>query len=150
MRTKIQNSDDLRFEILRLKALSFEIENDLKTEGNRITKRLQVPIVLLNRMFNWINPNKNKQEEELDQDWVSTIFKVGLPLLMNRFIFPKSGLLLKYVVELVSQNTGKTFNKEVILNLINKLSGWIKSGKQRKNEDLSIHQYGIPPDSETY
>jgi hypothetical protein len=69
---------------------------------------------------------------------------------LNKFIFPKSGFLLKSLVELLSQGTSKTVNKDVLTDLINKLSDWIKSSKRKKKQDAELEDYGIPPDSETY
>jgi len=153
MRTSIQNSDDLRMEILRLRTVRSEIEGDLKVETDRITNRFRVPLMLFTKVNDWITPMFKSSRNEpgnLSQDWVTSIFRIGLPVLMNKFIFPKSGFLLKSVVELLSQNTAKTLNKDVVTDLINKFSDWIKSGKQKKRDVPAIDDYGIPPDSETY
>jgi hypothetical protein len=40
MRTRIQNSDDLRTEILRLRTVRSEIEGELKYETDRIVKQV--------------------------------------------------------------------------------------------------------------
>ncbi|HQS53108.1 MAG TPA: hypothetical protein PLN99_14540, partial [Daejeonella sp.] len=94
-------------------------------------------------------PNRN-EPGSLQQDWVTSIFRIGLPVVMNKFIFPRSGFLLKSVVELLSQNTAKTVNKDVVSDLINKFSEWIKSTKRKKKQEQGMEDYGIPPDSETY
>jgi hypothetical protein len=153
MRTKIQNSDDLRSEILRLRTTRSKIESELKTETDRITQRFRVPLMLFGKINDWVSPMFKPDRSEhgsLNQDWVTSIFRIGLPVIMNKFIFPKSGFLLKSVVELLSQNTAKTVNKDVLTDLINKLSDWIKSGKRKKKQEPELDDYGIPPDSETY
>jgi hypothetical protein len=153
MRTKIQNSDDLRSEILRLRISRSEIESELKTETDRITQRFRVPLMIFGKVNDWVSPmfkpGRNEQGS-LNQDWITSIFRIALPVVMNKFIFPKSGFLLKSVVELLSQNTAKTVNKDVLTDLINKLSDWIKSSKRKKKQEPELEDYGIPPDSETY
>lgn len=153
MRTKIQNSDDLRSEILRLRTTRSKIEGELKTETDRITKRFRVPLMLFGKINDWVSPMFKPGRNEpgsLNQDWVTSIFRIALPVVMNKFIFPKSGFILKSVVELLSQNTAKTVNKDVLTDLINKLSDWVKSSKRKKKQEPELEDYGIPPDSETY
>lgn len=153
MRAKIQNSDDLRSEILRLRAIRSELEGELKAETARITKRFRVPLMLLGKVNDWVSPIFKPYRNEpgsLNQDWVTSIFRIALPVVMNKFIFPKSGFLLKSIVEMLSQNTAKTVNKDVLTDLINKLSEWIKSSKRKKKQEPVLDDYGIPPDSETY
>jgi len=69
---------------------------------------------------------------------------------MNRFLFPKSGFIVKSVIELISQNAAKTVNKDLMGGLLEKLSEWIKSPKTRNKKEPELADYGIPPDSETY
>jgi hypothetical protein len=153
MRTKIQNSDDLRSEILRLRTTRSKIEGELKTETDRITQRFRVPLMIFGKVNDWVSPMFKPGRSEhgsLNQDWVTSILSIGLPVIMNKFIFPRSGFILKSVVELLSQNTAKTLNKDVLIDLIDKLSDWIKSSKRKKKQEPELDDYGIPPDSETY
>jgi hypothetical protein len=153
MKTKIQNSDDLRSEILRLRTIRSEIEGDLKIETDRITNRFRIPLMLFGKVNDWVSPIFKPSRNEpgsLNQDWVTSIFRIALPVVMNKFIFPRSGFLLKSLVELLSQGTAKTVNKDVLADLINKLSDWIKSSKRKKRQDPELENYGIPPDSEAY
>ena len=153
MRTKIQNSGDLRSEILRLRTIRSEIEGELKVETDRITNRFRIPLMLFGKVNDWVSPMFKPGRNEprsLNQDWVTSIFRIALPVVMNKFIFPRSGFLLKSLVELLSQNTAKTVNKDVLTDLINKLSDWIKSSKRKKKQEPELEDYGIPPDSETY
>jgi len=69
---------------------------------------------------------------------------------MNRFLFPKSGFIVKSVIELISQNAAKTVNKDLMSGLLEKLSEWIKSPTTRNKKEPELADYGIPPDSETY
>ena len=153
MRTKIQNSGDLRSEILRLRTIRSEIEGELKVETDRITNRFRIPLMLFGKVNDWVSPifkPGRNEPRSLNQDWVTSIFRIALPVVMNKFIFPRSGFLLKSLVELLSQNTAKTVNKDVLTDLINKLSDWIKSSKRKKKQDPELENYVIPPDRETY
>jgi hypothetical protein len=109
--------------------------------------------MLFGKVNDWVSPifkPGRNEPRSLNQDWVTSIFRIALPVVMNKFIFPRSGFLLKSLVELLSQNTAKTVNKDVLTDLINKLSDWIKSSKRKKKQDPELENYGIPPDSETY
>jgi len=153
MKTKIQNSDDLRSEILRLRNIKSITGNELKVETGRITEKFRLPLMLFGKVNDWVSPmfkSGRNESGSLNQDWVSSIFRIALPIVLNKFIIPRSGFLLKSLVELLSQGTAKTVNKDVLADLINKLSDWIKASKSKKKQDLELEDYGIPPDSEAY
>lgn len=153
MRTRIQNRADLKAEILRLRNLRSDIEVDLKSETEHLINRFHIPLMLFSKLNHWVSPLFKPDKSEagsLNQDWVSSVFKIALPVLMNKLISPKSGVLLKSVIELLSQSTAKKINKDVLSDFINKLSEWIKSGNRSKPRGPKMEDYGIPPDSETY
>lgn len=154
MGTKIQNSEELRAEILRLRTLRFEIEDELLIETNKVTAKLRIPLMVLGKLNEWFGPfqrGSNRISTGSDQqDWVTSVFRIGLPVMLNKFIFPKSGFLLKSVVEFLSQHAATTVNKNVMSELINHLSEWIKSSKRNRKREPEMADYGIPPDSETY
>lgn len=154
MRTRIQNSEDLQAEILRLRNLRFAMEDDLEIETNKVTAKFRLPLMLLSKINHWFSPfNAGSAKNNTDgaqSDWVTSAFRIGLPVMLNKFIFPKSGFILKYVVEFLSQNAAKTLNKNVISELVDHLSDWIKSTKRNKKREPKMADYGIPPDSETY
>jgi hypothetical protein len=69
---------------------------------------------------------------------------------MNRFIFPKSGLLTKTILGFITQKAAGTVNKDLISNILDKISGIVKIPKNKKKNGPELADYGIPPDSETY
>ncbi|SDM23049.1 hypothetical protein SAMN05421813_10834 [Daejeonella rubra] len=150
MRTKIQNIDDLREEVIRLGVKRSEMETDLKIEVEKITSRIRLPLMLLRKLNDFLGGSRDKSGKKDGEDWVSGIFRIGLPVMMNRFLFPKSGFIVKSVIELISQNAAKTVNKDLMSGLLEKLSEWIKSPKTRNKKEPELADYGIPPDSETY
>ena len=150
MRAKIQNIDDLREEVTRLEVIRTEIESELKTETQKITSKLRVPMMLLRKLNDFFGVSRDKSGKKVGEDWVSSIFRIGLPVMMNRFLFPKSGFIVKSVIELISQNAAKTVNKDLMSGVLEKLSEWIKTPKTKTKKEPELADYGIPPDSETY
>ena len=150
MRIKIQNIDDLREEVVRLEVVRTEIETELKIEVQKITSKIRIPLMLLRKLNNFFAGSKDKSRTKDGEDWVTSIFSIGLPLLLNRFLFPKSGFIVKSIIELISQTTAKTVNTDLIVELIEKISQWIKSTGSRNKKEAGMVDYGIPPDSETY
>ena len=150
MRTKIQNIDDLRAEVVRLEVARTEIETELKIEAQKITSKIEIPLLLLRKLNYFFGGSKDKSGSKSSEDWVSSIFRVVLPLLLNRFLLPKSGFIVKSIIELISQTTAKSVNTDSMIELIEKVTQWIKSTGSRNKKEAEIVDYGIPPDSETY
>ena len=150
MRIKIQNIDDLREEVVRLEVVRTEIETELKNEAQKITSKIQIPLMLLRKLNNFFAGSKDKSGKKEGEDWVTSIFRIGLPLMLNRFLFPKSGFIVKSIIELISQTTAKSVNTDSIIELIEKVTQWIKSTGTSNKKETEMVDYGIPPDSETY
>ncbi|WP_306552051.1 hypothetical protein [Daejeonella sp.] len=150
MGIKIQNIDDLREEVVRLEVVRTEIETELKVEAQKITSKIRIPLILLRKLNNFFAGSKDKSRTKDGEDWVTSIFSIGLPLLLNRFLFPKSGFIVKSIIELISQTTAKTVNTDLIVEIIEKVSQWIKSTGSRNKKEEEMVDYGIPPDSESY
>ena len=154
MRPRIENINDLRAEIIRLRAKRLDQEIELTKVTARIKARLHFPVLVYNKISDFFiemfgdNPeNLNKTEH---RDWVTNILRVGLPVALNKFLFPRSGFLLKSVVALVSQKAAKNVNKDSITDLFDKVTNWIKISKPTTRKEPVLPDYGIPPDSETY
>ena len=150
MRTKIQNIDDLRAEVARLEVARTEIETELKIEAQKITSKTEIPLLLLRKLNYFFGGSKDKSGSKSSEDWVSSIFRVVLPLLLNRFLLPKSGFIVKSIIELISQTTAKSVNTDSMIELIEKVTQWIKSTGTTNKKETEMVDYGIPPDSETY
>jgi len=154
MRAKIETIDDLRTEIIRRKAQRLELENDLLQVSEKIKTKLRIPVMIYNKAGDFLNSffglERDNPAGKENRDWVTNIFRVGLPVFLNKYFFPKSGLLIKSVVAMVSQKAAKNVNKDSITDIIDKLTVWIKSRKSKERKDPLMADYGIPPDSETY
>ena len=154
MGNKIQNIDDLDAEINRLTKQRLEYENDLQLITDNISAKFNIPVMIFNKISDFFgslfgNPTDNASKQE-NTDWVTNVFRIGIPVFLNQFIFPRSGFLLKSVVAMVSQTAAKNVNKDTMTEIIDNVANWIKSSKPRTKKDSVLADYGIPPDSETY
>lgn len=154
MRAKIQNVDDLRSELSRLRMQRLQYEGEFQAVSDKIKSKFNVPVRIFNKisdlMSSLFGADKDDPRKKEDTDWVTNIFRVGLPVFLNKFIFPKSGFLLKSVVAMVSQKAAKNVNKDSITDLIDKITDWVKTPRPKTRKVPVLPDYGIPPDSETF
>ncbi|MFA6946075.1 MAG: hypothetical protein WC220_09255 [Pedobacter sp.] len=154
MKTPIRNVDELRAEVLRLREQRLEMESDMQLELSKIVSKFRLPLMLLGKLNDWFGVfsglGKNKKGSSEGNDLVSGIFRIGLPFLMDKFVFPKSGFITRTVLELLTKKAANVVNKDLISNLIDKVSEWVNLAKGRKKNGPELADYGIPPDSETY
>lgn len=154
MRPKIENINDLCAELNRLRAQRLDQEIELTKVTARIKARLHFPVLVYNKISDFFIEMFGNDPEDLTKkehkDWVTNILRVGLPVALNKFLFPRSGFLFKSVVAMLSQKAAKNVNKDSITDLIDKVSNWIKSSKPKTRKEPVLADYGIPPDSETY
>ncbi len=154
MRPKIENITDLRAELTRLRVQRLDQELELTKVTARIKARLRFPVLVYTKISDFFIEMFGDDPEDLTkkehQDWVTNILRVGLPVALNKFLFPRSGFLLKSLVAMVSQKAAKNVNKDSITDLFDKVTNWIKSSKPKTRKEPVLSDYGIPPDSETY
>lgn len=154
MRTesKIKHLDDLRSEIVRLKALAKEQEDYLGDQYRLFNEKLAAPVRFVKSITSWI-PGVDLAKGlfakgRKDEDWLNKALRIGLPVILNRFFLRKAGFVKRALVTLLSQQAAGAISKDRLAGIINKVSDFVrprKPGGKRKAVD-----YGIPPDSETY
>lgn len=153
MKTRIENIDDLSSEISRLRMRRIEYENDFQEISDTIKSKFHLPVMLYTKVtdfFNSLFGGDDDPRKQEGKDWITNIFRVGLPVFLNKYFFPKSGFLMKSVVAMISQKAAKNVNKDSIAELIDKVTAWIKTPKPKTRKEPVLADYGIPPDSETY
>lgn len=153
MNTRIENLNDLRLEISRLRLQRLEHENEFRQIPEKIKAKFHLPITIYHKAGDFLKSfigAENDPAHKEERDWVTNIFRVGLPVFLNKYFFPSSGLFVKSIVAMVSQNAAKNVNKDSIAELIDKVANWIKSPRPKKRKEPVLADYGIPPDSETY
>ena len=150
MKSKIENIDDLRSEILRLKLQRFHHEAVIEQDINKIKDKFRIPTLLLNKFNAWFGVN-SQGVDKTSSDWVTNTLRIGLPLALNKMVFGKSGFIIKSLVALLSQKAAASVNKDIVTNWIDTASNWIRGATtSRRAKSRHPHDYGIPPDSETY
>ncbi|WP_257670757.1 hypothetical protein [Parapedobacter tibetensis] len=151
--SKIKNLNDLRLEIVRLNVLAKEQENYLNDQYSLFNDKIEAPIRFFKSAVSWVpgvNVAKNLfAKGDKDEDWVTKVFRIGLPVILNRFFLRKSGLFKRALVTMLSQRAAGALNKDSISDLISKLAGFIRPAMSKKKSSKHV-DYGIPPDSETY
>ena len=151
MKSKIENTADLRAEILRLNLLRFHLEAGMEQDVQKITNVFRIPSMLLHKVNSWFSTQAGAPDKgQNDSDWVTNAFRIGLPVLLNKMVFGKAGFFVKSIVALVSQKAATNVNKDVISHWIDNAAEWIRGSSKTRNRKRASVDYGIPPDSETY
>ncbi|HCN83130.1 MAG TPA: hypothetical protein DIT07_05835 [Sphingobacteriaceae bacterium] len=93
---------------------------------------------------------KSLFDEVFNQDIITNISRVMLPMILNSSVFRGSGFITKTLVTLFSQKAAKNVNMDLIISMIEKVKGLFDKNKTGKGSKVAVEDYGIPPDSETY
>lgn len=151
----INNVDELRAEISRLKVLQIEQEAYLTDQLDLLQEKVDTPMRVFSKLASWIplggkeHSGNQNHDGEHEGDWLTSSMRVGLPFLFNKVLFRKAGFIKKALLLLASQKAAGAINQDLVVNIIDKVSAFIKPSKKKK-EKKKEEDYGIPPDSETY
>lgn len=150
-RRNIQNIEELRIEIARLKSLKNEQEVYLGDQFNLLEYKLEAPIRLYKRVSSFLPSFKegSTSHDSLDSDWVTKAMRIGLPYLFNKVLFKKAGFIKKGLLLMASQQAAGFLNKDRLSDLFDTVTSLVKPSKKKRFRN-SDSNYGIPPDSETY
>ncbi len=146
----IKNLADLQIHILNLEFAKKEHEIYLQEKVVAVKERLAKPLKLYNRITSMFSgktkvlENANVKNNKLD--WVNLLARVGVPFVINKLVFRKSGFIVKTLFSLISQGAITSVNKNSVASLVDVVTGFVKSKTKKK----PVLDYGIPPDSETY
>ena len=151
--SKIKNLDDLRLEIVRLKVLASEQEHYLNDQYKLFNEKVEAPIRFFKSAVSWlpgVDVAKNLfAKGNKEEDWVTKAFRIGLPVVLNRFFLRKAGFIKRALLTLVSQQAVGALNKDSVSSLITKVADFIRPAKKGRKGTKHV-DYGIPPDSEAY
>lgn len=140
---------ELRTEIDLLKIKQFHQEELLKD-------KLSDPSEIFHTVSSFFKkkPSANKSflQGLLNQDIVTNLARVLLPIVLNTTLFKKSGFITKTLVTFLSQKAAKKVDTGAITGLTDKIKQWFVHKKEERDirKAQRTPDYGIPPDSETY
>jgi hypothetical protein len=132
---------ELRAEIDFLKVKEFKDKEALK-EG------FKSPSAIFG-IFKSDSGKKSFTQDLMQQDIFTNLSRVLLPILLNGFVFKKSGFITKTLITFLSQKAAKQVNSDKLTGLLDKFSGMFR-GNGKPQRSAAVRDYGIPPDSETY
>jgi len=108
----IKNSDDLRDEIARLKALEQQQAAELKQHFSSPGAILSTVIGLLSGSED--DSKEDKNASLFNQDFIGLISRIVLPIALNKTLFKNSGFIVKTIVGLLSQKASHYINEDAV------------------------------------
>lgn len=143
--------EDLRNEINLLKIKQFHQEEELKEKLSNPSTLFKMATSLFKT-----NPGSKKSftQELLNNDIITNITRIALPLLLNGVLFKRSGFIVKTLVTFLSQSAAKKVNSNVVGGMVDKVKTWFTNKKKERTQKAYskeyVKDYGIPPYSEAY
>lgn len=138
---------ELQAEIQYLKVQRFKQEEELK-------EKISSPKEVFKTITHLFKSDSGKRQsfvsELINQDLITNITRVVLPLLLNGVVFKKSGFLVKTLMTFVSQKAAAQVNSHTLSGIVDKVTGIFKKKDKPNVAVNTASDYGIPPDSETY
>lgn len=150
---KINNLNDLKLEVARLKLLAKEQESYLSDQYDLLGQKIAFPVRVVNSLTSNIPGLSalqglftiNRKNEGIG----AKFFRIALPFVVNRFFFRKAGFIKKGLFTLLSKQVAGLLTAGKLPGIINSLASFIKPGK-KDGRKKRPEDYGIPPESETY
>lgn len=127
----INNIEELRLEIVRLKLLAKSQETYLEHQYELVKEKVNAPLRFINGALSWI-PGVDFARELFGndrsagkKDWVSRIFSAGSIALVNRLFLRKAGLFTRILMSTFTRQAAGMMNKERANHLIKLLADFI-------------------------
>ncbi|WP_407429949.1 hypothetical protein [Arcticibacter sp.] len=137
---------ELQAEIQLLKVKEFQ-------QKELVKEQLSSPSAIfhaVSSLFKSGNTHQPLGKNLLSQDMVTNLARVGIPLIMNGFLFKRSGFIAKMLITFLSQKAAKNVTSNAVSGAIDKVQGLIKNFMGQKKRRAPVRDYGIPPDSESF
>ena len=131
----INNSWDLRQEIIRLKGVEEEQSVALKA-------RFSSPVAVLTTLYSLFPKANNTGENKnniFNQDFVSILSRFLIPFTLNKTLFKNSGFIIKALVGLVSQKASGYVNEDSVMGVWDK----VKHLFSKKDKVDQRYPYGL-------
>lgn len=137
---------EVQAEIQLLKVKEFQ-------QKELIKEQLSSPSAIfhaVSSLFKSGNTHQPLGKNLLNQDMITNLARVGIPLIMNGFLFKRSGFIAKMLITFLSQKAAKNVTSNAVSGAIDKVQGLIKNFIGPKKKRAPVRDYGIPPDSESF
>ncbi|MCI0921466.1 hypothetical protein [Sphingobacterium rhinopitheci] len=145
MKTKINNLDELKWEIARLTELKREQESYLNDQYTLLKNKVDMParvfgtvassipgFNLVKSVVSSIGKSSPKDEHGVASgDWLTKGIRIGLPILLNSTFLKKSGWMKKALVLLASQTATSQITQDSVSNLLAKVTRFIRPKKSK-------------------
>ena len=131
----VNNVDDLKAEILRLRHLKEEQAEALKA-------RFSSPMTAFSTVMTVFPKGSGSKYDIFHQDFLGLISRIVLPLTLNKTLFRNSNFLIKGLVGFLSQKASHFISEDSVTGLWDKVKSMFDK-KKHKHDD-----FGIPPESE--
>ncbi|HTK21795.1 MAG TPA: hypothetical protein VL442_19900 [Mucilaginibacter sp.] len=131
----INNAEDLKAEILRLKHLKEE-------QGEALKARFSSPGAAISSIMTIFPKESRAKFDIFHQDFFGLISRILLPLTLNKTLFRNSNFVIKGLVGFLSQKASHFISEDSVTGIWDKVKSLFEK-KKHKEED-----FGIPPESE--
>lgn len=131
MEIRIQNTNDLKVEIARLKNLEIEQLVALKVRFNSPAAIFSTAMTLFPK-----SPTIDgiKSESFFSQDFLGLISRIALPLTLNKTLFKHSNFLVKTMVGLLSQKASHYISGDAVSGVWDKARTLFSKFTKKKDE----------------
>lgn len=145
MKTKINNLNELKWEIARLTELKREQESYLNDQYALLKDKVEAParvfgtvassipgFNLMKSMVSSIGKASPKDAHGVATgDWLTKAIRIGLPIVLNSTFLKKSGWIKKALVLFASQTATSQITQDTVTNVLAKVTSFIRPKKSK-------------------
>lgn len=146
MKTKINNIEELKWEIARLTELRREQEAYLNVQYTLLKNKVEAPARIFGTVVSSVpgynlvkgmvsslgSAHKSTASNGITGDWLTQAVRIGLPLVLNTTFLKKSGWVKKALVLLASQTATSQITQDSVSNVLAKVTSFIRPKKRKK------------------
>lgn len=128
--------------LAELRAEKKKLRWEIAVRGAELEAEFKQLQSIVNTPFRWVRTIRNLfgQTETGKSDIVSSLAQLGLPIMLNSVIFKKSGMVLKGLVTIVSQQVARGLTAKNVASWLETLMDWVK--KTEKSGTKKVEEPG--------
>ena len=155
MRVNINNSEELKNELVRLCRLRKEQEMYLGDQYTFLKHKLETPSRVVGAIASTIpgvdmvrglfssmtGAKKDKNEIAGKSDWLTRATQIGLPFILNRTLLKNSGWLKKSLVLLASEGAAGQVTQDKVSTFIGRIADYVRpKNSKKKHKNIQAFQ----------